>query len=62
MGAPYFTARNTIFQEQVKEWIDKGVVKVWSNFKAVKIEEKNITDSLDNEIRYVGTPSMQYLV
>jgi renalase len=58
-GAQYFTARDPHFQKTVSEWIDQGVVKIWTDQFA--------TDSLRGEKpqekypRYCGVSGMRGL-
>ncbi len=59
-GAQYFTARNPIFIEKVKEWIAEGVVREWHGSLATIGSDGLMMIRGDNR-RYVGVPRMSAL-
>jgi predicted NAD/FAD-dependent oxidoreductase len=62
MGAQYFTARSENFQRQVQSWLDAGCVEVWNcNTASLTCDEGRsvLERSPDQQLRYIGTPSMQ---
>jgi predicted NAD/FAD-dependent oxidoreductase len=62
MGAQYFTARSAAFQHQVRSWLDAGCIEVWNCSTASLTHEEGrsaLHNSPDQQLRYVGTPSMQ---
>ena len=62
MGAQYFTARSTVFQSQVQTWLKAGCAQVWRCTTVVLNANKNVSAvevSPDQQLRYVGAPSMQ---
>ncbi len=62
MGAQYFTARNTDFQRQVQRWLDAGCIEQWPCTPAVLTSEgasSSLRVSPDQQLRYIGVPSMQ---
>lgn len=56
-GAQYFTARDALFQEQVRWWMDAGVVAEWHGVIGT-LEHGRVTRSEREQVRYVGVPSM----
>ena len=62
MGAQYFTARSVTFQRQVQSWLDAGCVEVWDCNTASLTQDDGppaLDSSPDQQLRYIGTPSMQ---
>lgn len=62
MGAQYFTARSTEFQRQVQTWLEAGCAQVWNCTTAVLNTDKGssaLEVSADQQLRYIGIPSMQ---
>lgn len=55
-GAQYFTARDPLFKQQVRRWVDSGVVAVWSVDPAVLGRDR--APSRQAPLRYVGVPGM----
>jgi renalase len=56
-GAQYFTARDPLFIEEVRRWIDADVAALWNpRLKVFKANQWQ--DSIPSENRYVGTPGM----
>jgi hypothetical protein len=56
-GAQYFTARDSLFQEQVRWWRDAGVVAEWRGDIGT-LEKGRVTRSEREQTRYVGVPAM----
>ncbi|MFP2909896.1 NAD(P)/FAD-dependent oxidoreductase [Pyxidicoccus sp. 3LFB2] len=56
-GAQYFTARDALFQEQVRGWQDAGLVAEWHGAIGT-LERGRVTRSEREQVRYVGVPSM----
>jgi renalase len=56
-GAQYFTARDPLFIEQVKRWIELGLVAQWQPKLGV-FKEGAWSESFSKEQRFVGTPEM----
>lgn len=61
MGAQYFTARSETFIRQTSEWIEDGVAKQW-DAHFLKYDNNGLSDSPDDNKRYVGTPKMNALL
>lgn len=61
IGAQYFTARDARFIAQVALWRRFGVVKPWL-FTPYCLKHRQLQISSDNELRYVGLPSMNSVV
>ncbi len=62
MGAQYFTARNADFQRQVQLWLEAGCIQQWPCTTAVLTSEgasSSLRVSPDQQVRYIGVPSMQ---
>jgi renalase len=62
MGAQYFTARNAQFQYQVQLWLEAGCADVWCCGTTVLTSDGTATSlqaSPDQQLRYIGVPSMQ---
>jgi renalase len=62
MGAQYFTARSARFQPQVHSWLNAGYAEVWNCTTALLTCEQGcpaLELSADQQVRYIGTPSMQ---
>ena len=56
-GAQYFTARDSLFIEQVKKWQAEQVVALWT--PEIKVfEADQWTTFQSQDLRYVGTPAM----
>ena len=56
-GAQYFTARNPLFINEVRNWIDADVAAIWNpRIKVYKASQWH--DHVSTENRYVGTPAM----
>jgi renalase len=56
-GAQYFTARDPLFIEQVKKWLNDQAVALWT--PEIKVFEANQwTTFQSQDLRYVGTPAM----
>jgi renalase len=55
-GAQYFTARDPLFQAQVKAWVEDGVVAEWTG-RIVTLEHGRVSPAKES-VRYVGTPGM----
>ena len=56
-GAQYFTARDPLFIEELKHWIQSEVASIWNpRLKVFKQDQWH--DSISSENRYVGTPNM----
>jgi predicted NAD/FAD-dependent oxidoreductase len=56
-GAQYFTARDPLFIEQVKKWLNDRAVALWT--PEIKVyEAKQWTTFQSQDLRYVGTPAM----
>lgn len=56
-GAQYFTARDSLFQEQVRGWMEAGVVAEWHGVIGT-LEDGRVTQSAREQVRYVGVPAM----
>lgn len=56
-GAQYFTARDSLFQEQVRWWMDAGLVAEWRGVIGT-MEQGRVTRSEREQVRYVGVPTM----
>jgi renalase len=56
-GAQYFTAREALFQEQVRGWMDAGLVAEWHGVIGT-LEHGRVTRSEREQVRYVGVPTM----
>jgi len=62
MGAQYFTARSPKFQRQVQSWLKAGCAEVWNCTTALLTFDDGrsaLEISADQQLRYIGTPSMQ---
>ena len=62
MGAQYFTARSSLFQQQVKRWLDAGAVELWPCKTALLSNDEgfiSLKASEDTQTRFIGVPSMQ---
>jgi len=62
MGAQYFTARTAEFQSQVQSWLNAGCAEVWNCTTALLNYDEGdsaVEISADQQLRYIGTPSMQ---
>ncbi len=62
MGAQYFTARSSLFQQQVKHWLDAGKVELWPCKTALLSNDEgfiSLKASEDTQARFIGVPSMQ---
>jgi len=62
MGAQYFTVRSPKFQRQVQSWLKAGCVEVWNCTTALLTFDEGhsaLEVSADQQLRYIGTPSMQ---
>lgn len=62
MGAQYFTARSELFRQQVECWAEAGLVQTWPCTTALLCEEDGVlslTLSADEQLRFIGVPSMQ---
>ncbi len=59
-GAPFFTVRNPRFGEQVRRWIENGVVAEWRG-RIVTIEGGARRPTSSSPQRYVGVPQMNSL-
>ena len=62
MGAQYFTARSARFHSQVQSWLKAGCADVWSCTTALLTFDEGhsaVEMSADQQLRYIGTPSMQ---
>lgn len=57
MGAQYFTVRDKRFEQEVNDWITAGAVKAW-DFSPHTFKQGQLCVSSDDQIRYVGTPTM----
>ena len=58
-GAQYFTARDPLFIEQVKKWLADQAVALWT--PEIKVFEANQwTTFQSQDLRYVGTPAMNF--
>lgn len=56
-GAQYFTARDPLFIEELKTWVQAGAAAAWH--PRLKVYESGMwRDSNTNESRYVGVPAM----
>jgi predicted NAD/FAD-dependent oxidoreductase len=60
-GTQYFTARSPKFKEEVQSWLDQGWAKTWQIDPWIYEKEALLT-SPDDEIRYVGMPTMNAMV
>ena len=62
MGAQYFTARDAGFQHQVQLWLNAGCAQEW-HCNTASLTSDGASTSLqaspDQQIRYIGKPSMQ---
>ncbi len=56
-GAQYFTARDALFQEQVRWWMEAGLVAEWHGVIGT-LERGRVTKSEREQVRYVGVPAM----
>lgn len=56
-GAQYFTARDPVFAEKVRDWIGLGVVSPWSG-RVVTLDAGAIHEEAAPVERFVGVPSM----
>ncbi|QWE16239.1 NAD(P)/FAD-dependent oxidoreductase [Polynucleobacter sp. AP-Nino-20-G2] len=56
-GAQYFTARDSLFIEEVNQWVDTDAAAIW-NPRLRVYEAKQWRESVSSEHRYVGTPAM----
>lgn len=62
MGAQYFTARSDAFKQQVKQWLEAGLVELWRCKTALLSDDEGVislTASEDQQQRFIGIPSMQ---
>lgn len=62
MGAQYFTARSSLFQQQVKRWLEAGTVEQWPCKTALLSNDEgfiSLKASEDTQARFIGLPSMQ---
>ena len=57
LGAQYFTARSTEFNQQCKRWLNQQVIDVWQGRLAV-YQNAGLSESADDTVRYIGLPSM----
>lgn len=56
-GAQYFTARDSLFIEELNQWVDANVAAIWN--PRLKVFKKNQwQESVSSEKRYVGIPAM----
>ena len=61
-GAQYLTARSVTFQQQVRAWVEAGVVAEWTGrFVDLKVGQRP-TDTAREAQRYVGLPGMGSLI
>ncbi|NMO14975.1 NAD(P)-binding protein [Pyxidicoccus fallax] len=56
-GAQYFTARDPLFQAQVRAWMDAGLAAEWHGVIGT-LERGRVTRSEREQVRYVGVPAM----
>jgi hypothetical protein len=56
-GAQYFTARDPLFLEQVRSWVEAGVAAEWHGVIGT-LEHGKVTRSEREQVRYVGVPGM----
>ena len=61
-GAQYFTAKSEAFQQQVDDWIERGVVAAWEGRFADVAEGSARPKAGESPARYVGTPKMNAIV
>ncbi|MEM8987414.1 MAG: FAD-dependent oxidoreductase [Pseudomonadota bacterium] len=60
-GAQYFTVRDDVFREQVRQWIDSGVVAEWTGAFAT-VDGGRISPDEGGPPRYVGAPKMNAFI
>ncbi len=58
LGAQYFTARSELFAQQVSQWLAAGLLSQWPN-SCYRFEHAKLSASIDQTVRYIGSPSMQ---
>lgn len=57
LGAQYFTARDRRFSEIVRQWQESGLVEQWAP-TLFQSREGQLKPSADEQLRWVGTPTM----
>lgn len=60
MGAQYFTAREGAFRQHLHQWLEHGWVAEWAP-RLYMFDERGLTESPDDQPRYVGLPRMTAL-
>ncbi|WP_337878590.1 FAD-dependent oxidoreductase [Rheinheimera sp.] len=58
LGAQYFTARDTAFLAQCQHWLRAGSITHWQG-RLAQLESGAVVASPDEEVRFIGVPSMQ---
>lgn len=61
-GAQYFTAKSNAFQQQVDDWVERGVVAAWDGRFADVARGSASPKIGESPVRYVGTPKMNAIV
>ncbi|WP_022961222.1 NAD(P)/FAD-dependent oxidoreductase [Halopseudomonas pelagia] len=57
MGAQYFTARDSHFRHELRDWLDKGWVSEWDP-AMYSYDDQGLHSSSDDLQRFVGNPRM----
>jgi predicted NAD/FAD-dependent oxidoreductase len=60
IGAQYFTARDPRFMKVTQAWLDAGVIAPWA-FDPHVFRDGVLNRSSDDQVRYVGVPTMNSL-
>ena len=60
-GTQYFTARTSTFRAEVEHWQQLGWVSEWP-VQPWKLDRETFTPSPDDQIRYLGVPTMNAMV
>lgn len=58
LGAQYFTARQPAFMAQVAQWQAAGLVEPWLG-SIYRYQGGQLEGSVDQQLRFIGVPSMQ---
>lgn len=60
-GTQYFTARTDSFKTEVEQWITRGWVQLWQ-VEPWALNRETFGPSPDDQLRYVGVPTMNAMV
>lgn len=58
LGAQYFTARDAAFAAQCQRWLAAGVITPWHG-RLARLTANTVVASADDQVRFIGKPSMQ---